>query len=288
VGVIGFLAMKMVPIFLLALAFSVHAAPIIPCGEWDYFYQCDSRWANIPLGTSSVDTICTAGCAMTSVCMALYKYNASVNNDICYPPNLNSWLNAHGGYVQQDLIVWNSVCSIRPNNLCMQSDTPTLDRTTAVNYIKNCQPIIANVRNGGHWVLLKGYDDANNNVFYCNDPYFSNTYYNYSDIVNWVVYKESKYLTPEEIAKMKVADLKAALKKRSLSVTGSKALLVERLQGYINGDIQPEKKGSGKRKATNDAGGSAQKKANVQQKAGQPGGGGENQVLEWTTLNFNM
>jgi len=59
---------------------------------------------------------------------------------------------------------------------------------------------------------------------------------------------------------MKVADLKAALKKRSMSVTGSKALLVERLQGFINGDVQPEKKGANKRKASNEAGGASKKK----------------------------
>jgi Cys-rich protein (TIGR01571 family) len=54
--------------------------------------------------------------------MALYKYNSSVNSDICYPPNLNSWLNAHSGYADTDLIVWNSVSAIAPHHLTMKSD----------------------------------------------------------------------------------------------------------------------------------------------------------------------
>jgi len=66
---------------------------------------------------------------------------------------------------------------------------------------------------------------------------------------------------PDDISKMKVPDLKKALKKRSLSVTGSKAVLVERLQSHINGD-QPEKKPSGKRKASDDPEGSSVPKKN--------------------------
>jgi len=55
---------------------------------------------------------------------------------------------------------------------------------------------------------------------------------------------------PEDITKMKVPDLKKALKKRSLSVSGSKAVLVERLKGFLNGDeVQPEKKSHWKTKS---------------------------------------
>ena len=42
---------------------------------WTEFKQCDSRWANEQLGTCS-QTICSAGCAMSSVAMIL---NTKVN-----------------------------------------------------------------------------------------------------------------------------------------------------------------------------------------------------------------
>lgn len=36
-----------------------------PC-NFVLYKQCDSRWASQPLGTSKTETICSAGCAMTS------------------------------------------------------------------------------------------------------------------------------------------------------------------------------------------------------------------------------
>jgi len=45
-----------------------------------------------------------------------------------------------------------------------------------------------------------------------------------------------------DVTKMKVSELKAALKKHNLSTTGSKAVLTERLQGFLKGEVQPEKK----------------------------------------------
>jgi hypothetical protein len=38
---------------------------------WTEYKQCDSRWANNKLGTCS-QTICSAGCAMSSVAMVLH------------------------------------------------------------------------------------------------------------------------------------------------------------------------------------------------------------------------
>jgi len=74
---------------------------------------------------------------------------------------------------------------------------------------------------------------------------------------------------PEDITKMKVPDLKKALKKRSLSVSGSKAVLVERLKGFLNGDeVQPEKKATGKRKASDEPEGSVPKKKTASSEKG--------------------
>lgn len=87
---------------LLALVFS---------RNYPLFKQCDQRWAKEQLGTSS-NTICTAGCAMSSVSMGLAGIGKNYN-----PSSLNQWLKGHGGYVQQDLIVWGSISPLGLNFL---------------------------------------------------------------------------------------------------------------------------------------------------------------------------
>ncbi len=44
---------------------------------WVLYKQCDSQWANEKLGTCATQTICSAGCAMTSVAMILATRNES-------------------------------------------------------------------------------------------------------------------------------------------------------------------------------------------------------------------
>ena len=67
------------------------------------YKQCDARWANEQLGTSS-NTICKAGCAMSSLAMGLAGTGHNYN-----PSSLNQWLKGNGGYVSGDLLVWGSV-----------------------------------------------------------------------------------------------------------------------------------------------------------------------------------
>jgi len=59
------------------------------------------QWSSQELGTCSGDTICSAGCAMTSVAMMLATKGVSVN-----PSSLDSWLTSNGGYASGCLIVW--------------------------------------------------------------------------------------------------------------------------------------------------------------------------------------
>lgn len=46
------------------------AADVVKPCSWTLYKQCDGQWAHNPLGTSS-NTICSAGCAMSSVAMSL-------------------------------------------------------------------------------------------------------------------------------------------------------------------------------------------------------------------------
>ena len=78
---------------------------IVLCFTRNYplYKQCDSRWGNHQLGTSS-KTICQAGCLMSSAAMAL---SGTGHNHT--PDSLNSWLKSNGGYVSGDLFVWTAI-----------------------------------------------------------------------------------------------------------------------------------------------------------------------------------
>lgn len=67
------------------------------------YKQCDSRWSNEQLGFGS-GTICSDGCLVSSVAMALQGLGHPTN-----PSQLNQWLKGHGGYVQGDWLVWAAV-----------------------------------------------------------------------------------------------------------------------------------------------------------------------------------
>lgn len=58
----------------------------IQSSNYQLWKQCDPQWANIQLGWSS-DTICSAGCLMTSVTMAVTSMPTWVN-----PAGMNQWL----------------------------------------------------------------------------------------------------------------------------------------------------------------------------------------------------
>ena len=144
---------------------------------WKMYKQCDSAWANEKLGTCS-QTICSAGCAMSSVAMILATKGASKN-----PSSLNSWLNGHGGYSGGCNINWASVDALGYTKF-VGKQNPTYSEMC--NGLSAGHGLVANVHNGGHWVLLTGCNG--NNVFAVNDPGYSTTTYHRNDIVDLAVY----------------------------------------------------------------------------------------------------
>ena len=91
------------------------------CPSWKMYKQCDEEWGKFvvaicrflnsffvsaQLGSSSSQTICTAGCAMSCVAMAMASYNEKINNALTNPGNLNDWLINNNGYANTDLIIW--------------------------------------------------------------------------------------------------------------------------------------------------------------------------------------
>ncbi len=65
------------------------------------FTQRSPVWAHEPLGTDPIDTIGSSGCALTAVTMVQAAFGYQTN-----PHLLNLWLTQHGGYVENDAILW--------------------------------------------------------------------------------------------------------------------------------------------------------------------------------------
>jgi hypothetical protein len=141
---------------------------IASCRTYPLYKQCDSKWGNDQLGTSS-NTICKAGCLMSSVSMALSGIGKNYN-----PGSLNTWLKGHGGYVSGDLFVWGSV-----NSLGL-SYVGKVANANIASSLSAGEIVILNVHNGGHWVLATSMSGSTISV---NDPGYSTTSYTLSEIV---------------------------------------------------------------------------------------------------------
>lgn len=144
---------------------------------WTMYKQCDSKWGSNKLGTCS-DTICSAGCAMISVAMILKT--KGTNKD---PGSLNSWLKSNGGYSSGCLINWASVNAFGTVTYIGKQHP---NESEICNGLKAGHGLVANVHNGGHWVLLTGCNGGG--VYRVNDPGYSTTTYKHSDIVEIAVY----------------------------------------------------------------------------------------------------
>lgn len=151
-----------------ALAFVLLMAAVLG-RTYPMYKQCDSRWGNEQLGTSS-NTICKAGCAMSSVAMGLAGTGHNYN-----PSTLNTWLKGNGGYVSGDLLVWGAVSKLGLTYEGKVSNSQIKAKLDAGKVV------VCNVHNGGHWVLAHSYSGDNINV---NDPGYSTTAYSLSQIVD--------------------------------------------------------------------------------------------------------
>ena len=137
--------------------------------SYPMFKQCDSRWGSHQLGTSS-NTICKAGCLMSSASMALAGTGHNYN-----PDTLNNWLKANGGYASGDLFVWGAINKLGLTHKGFISNSQIKGALDAG------QVVIVNVHSGAHWVLAHGYSGDNILV---NDPGYATSSYALTDIKN--------------------------------------------------------------------------------------------------------
>ena len=154
------------------------------------YSQCDSRWAGDRLGTSPTNTICKAGCLISSASMALSGIGKNFN-----PCSINAWLNGHNGYVSDDLFVWASI-----NELGLKFVGFIANSNIASN-LNVDNVVILNVNNGGHWVLATG---ISGNTIYVNDPGYSRSSYDISQVVNG---NTGLYYVPNSILDYFVSEL---------------------------------------------------------------------------------
>jgi len=91
-------------IFCLFLVLALTSARSYPL-----FKQCNSSWGSNVLG-GGPDTICKAGCLVSSVSMALNSYGKSVGGT-ANPGTLNAWLKSHSGF-SGELFSWGAISSL--------------------------------------------------------------------------------------------------------------------------------------------------------------------------------
>lgn len=159
------------------------------CPSWLLYKQCDTRWKDTMLGTGD-STICAEGCAMSSVAMALAAFNIKINGNLANPGLLNEWLNSNSGFVSGNLLVWNAVKKLGMPMEEYVTSKSTMTKEQLRGYVDNCQPVVVNVRNGGHWVLVTGYTDSSLNTWNTNDPGYYDETYKYTDMLKFVIYEE--------------------------------------------------------------------------------------------------
>jgi hypothetical protein len=72
-------------------------------------------WSRQALGSDPVDTIGSSGCALTAVTMVARAYGYGTD-----PMQLNQWLTAHGGYIENDLLLWRQATAVTQGSVRWQ------------------------------------------------------------------------------------------------------------------------------------------------------------------------
>ncbi|KAA0156399.1 hypothetical protein FNF29_01191 [Cafeteria roenbergensis] len=150
------------------------------------FKQCDSRWGSDKIDT---DTICQVGCLMSSTTMALAGHHINVDGKSPNPGILNSWLRDNHGYIGNDLVE-SAVANVDPSRVSWPADAMHTKNDVPLHKIQEMlragRPVIANVMQGHHFVLVVGWNATNPDALAINDPGFNRETYSYTrDVVGW-------------------------------------------------------------------------------------------------------
>jgi len=155
--------------------------------QYPLFKQCDSKWGS---DVMVKQTVCGVGCLMSSTAMAINGFNITIEGQMSNPGVLNAWLRANHGYVGTDMLDEDVVPQINSSRIDWPDDAMhpknDLPFSTIVNYLEKYRPVIANVNEGRHFVLVVGYDLVDGDTLYINDPGRARDTYSYAkDVVGW-------------------------------------------------------------------------------------------------------
>jgi uncharacterized protein YvpB len=155
----------------------VLAGPAVPV-----FSQRAGQWSRDALGSDRVDTIGSSGCAVTAVSMVAAAYGHATN-----PQQLNRWLTGHGGYIQNDLLLWRQAAAgtggavrwqwLHVPGMVSQLRTDDQDiedlppQSLVEAQLDAGRLVVAEVRlyGGMHFVVITGHSG---HTLYINDPWF--------------------------------------------------------------------------------------------------------------------
>ncbi len=153
------------------------AGPLVPTMS-----QRSQNWSRQALGSDPVDTIGSAGCALTAVTMVARAYGYPTN-----PAQLNQWLTAHGGYIENDLLLWRQATAVTQGSVRWQwlhvpgmvsqlrtddQDIEDLPPQSLVEaQLDAGRLVVAEVRlyGGMHFVVITSH---RGDILYINDPWF--------------------------------------------------------------------------------------------------------------------
>ena len=156
---------------------SALASPPVPTMS-----QRSQPWSRLALGSDPVDTIGSSGCALTAVTMVASAYGYRTN-----PSQLNQWLTAHGGYIENDLLLWRQATAVTQGSVRWQwlhvpgmvsqlrtddQDIEDLPPQSVVEaQLDAGRLVVAEVRlyGGMHFVVITGH---RGDTLYINDPWF--------------------------------------------------------------------------------------------------------------------
>ena len=120
------------------------------------YFQRDARWVGQRLG-GSADTVGSAGCAVTSVAMAMTNLGYPID-----PGQLSGALTANGGFTGDGWLVWDTVRRLSKRTLRVEvHEAPSLEKLDAC-LAAGDYPLVKFMLKRGipHWVLLVGKRDG--------------------------------------------------------------------------------------------------------------------------------
>lgn len=133
----------------------------------DHIRQCEQTYSGDQLGNCTDETICSAGCAMTCMTMILNTNGVDVDSG-----QLNTWLVDNNGYTSDGCLIYWDVARGYPGSTVTFAGSADYSLNIIRQNIDAGNPVIAYVDNGGHFVVISGYNNAGTQAsdFLVKDP----------------------------------------------------------------------------------------------------------------------